>query len=218
MSAPIYPNGPLKGEIGHRTVAAYAMDKTDQMDLAILVGQGDPVAQEHFIALLRPRARRIAMAIMAHHQDAEDVTQNILIELLRSAHSFKGGSLRAWSDKIGIRTAIREARKRSVRSTRTTAEVDMEGLGLERLTKRREEVPRPIVEYLAELPEVRRTVLVLRHVLEYSIDEIAELTECSPNTVKDRLQHARMEIRRTIRRESLLDVSKRSDPTGGNGP
>jgi DNA-directed RNA polymerase specialized sigma24 family protein len=50
-------------------------------------------------------------------------------------------------------------------------------------------------------------VLVLRHGFEYSIDEIAELTGVSPNTVKDRLLRAREAIRRIIRREQLLDAA-----------
>jgi DNA-directed RNA polymerase specialized sigma24 family protein len=44
---------------------------------------------------------------------------------------------------------------------------------------------------LSELPEARRTVLVLRHVIGWSIQEIAEYTSVSVNTVKDRLLSAR---------------------------
>lgn len=71
-------------------------------------------------------------------------------------------------------------------------------------------VPRALVEYLAELPETRRVALVLRHVLGYSVEEIAELTEVSPNTVKDRLLQAREQVRKTLRRElSLLPSGAR---------
>jgi RNA polymerase sigma-70 factor (ECF subfamily) len=71
--------------------------------------------------------------------------------------------------------------------------------------------PRPLVEYLAELPETRRVALVLRHVMGYSIEEIAELTEVSPNTVKDRLLRAREQVRKTLRRElSLLPGKARA--------
>jgi RNA polymerase sigma-70 factor (ECF subfamily) len=62
-------------------------------------------------------------------------------------------------------------------------------------------------EYLDRLSEPARTVLVLRHGFEYSIEEIAELTGVSPNTVKDRLLRAREAIRRIVRREQLLDTA-----------
>jgi RNA polymerase sigma-70 factor (ECF subfamily) len=51
-------------------------------------------------------------------------------------------------------------------------------------------------------------VLVLRHMLDYSIDDIAELTEVSPNTVKDRLLHAREQLRRLVRRDRMIDQSR----------
>jgi RNA polymerase sigma-70 factor (ECF subfamily) len=71
-------------------------------------------------------------------------------------------------------------------------------------------VPRAIIEYLGELPETRRVALVLRHVMGYSVEEIAELTEVSPNTVKDRLHHAREHVRKTLRRElGLLPLGAR---------
>jgi DNA-directed RNA polymerase specialized sigma24 family protein len=44
--------------------------------------------------------------------------------------------------------------------------------------------------------------------MDFSIDEIAELTEVSPNTVKDRLLHARQQLRKLIRRDRLFDPSR----------
>jgi RNA polymerase sigma-70 factor, ECF subfamily len=51
---------------------------------------------------------------------------------------------------------------------------------------------------LALLSEGHRTVLILRCGLEYSIEEIAELTQVSPNTIKDRLKRARECVRRSL--------------------
>lgn len=53
-------------------------------------------------------------------------------------------------------------------------------------------------ECLALLTEGSRTLLLLRCGLEYSIDEIAELTQVSPNTVKDRLKRARECLRSSL--------------------
>jgi RNA polymerase sigma-70 factor (ECF subfamily) len=62
---------------------------------------------------------------------------------------------------------------------------------------------------LAELPEAQRTALVLRHVMGYSVSEIAEMTEASPNTVKDRLLRGSREMRRSIRRD--LAIGRKGD-------
>ena len=62
---------------------------------------------------------------------------------------------------------------------------------------------RPLIEYLSELSETRRIAIVLRHIMGYSVQEVAELTEVSINTVKDRLFHARAQLRASIRRDRL---------------
>lgn len=63
-------------------------------------------------------------------------------------------------------------------------------------------------QYLDRISERQRMVVILRHGLEYSIEEIAEMTGISQNTVKDRLLRARGIMRRMFRREQfLVDVS-----------
>lgn len=184
-------------------------EKATSLELMSLAGSGDPVAQEHLIALLRRRIRSISLAILGHPQDAEDASQCILLEILASAPNFRGGSLNAWTDRIAVRVAVRHARRRRVRSAAVSLEEDLHGAEPEsNAITLGHAVPRPVLEYLAELPEARRTVLVLRHVLEYSIDEIAEATDTSPNTVKDRLLNARRQVRQAVRRDLVASVGK----------
>jgi RNA polymerase sigma-70 factor (ECF subfamily) len=184
---------------------------TDERKLAALAGSGDAVSQQHLVALLRPRVFRISLAILGHAEDAEDATQTILLAVLQSVASFRGGSLWAWADRIAVRTAVRHARQRRVRATHFDGEADPEALGSDAGgVAPRHGLPRPILDYLAELPEARRTVLVLRHVLEYSVEEIASITESSPNTVKDRLLQARRQLRQGIRRDlAIVPTRKR---------
>jgi len=180
--------------------------------LLSLVSEGDTAAQDSLIVLVRRRVHMIALAIMRHGADAEDATQCALIEILGSAHTFRGGSLYAWADRIAVRTAARHARRRRVRAARIDVSADPERPGAASAPPPPEEgISRPILEYLFELPEARRTVLVLRHVMGYSIQEIAELTATSPNTVKDRLLQARRQVRRNIRRDlACLPANTRS--------
>lgn len=100
-----------------------------------------------------------------------------------------------------MRTTLRLARQRRVRGLRVDA-IEPDSLVAEPTgASLGEAIPRPVTEYLAELPETRRTALVLRHVLGYSIDEIAALTGASINTVKDRLLAAREQMRKHVRRD-----------------
>jgi RNA polymerase sigma-70 factor (ECF subfamily) len=183
-------------------------ERSEKLKLVSMAGAGDQIAQEHLVALLRRRVRTISMAILGHAQDAEDASQCILIEILKSAHSYRGDSLHAWADRIAVRTAVRHARQRRVRATRFEADADAVQLHGPHDSGAAQTIPRPILQYLAELPEARRTVLVLRHVLEYSVAEIAEATGVSPNTVKDRLLQARRQVRQNVRRELIALPAK----------
>jgi RNA polymerase sigma-70 factor (ECF subfamily) len=161
-------------------------------------------------ARLRPRISTIARALLRHSADADDATQASLLEILHAAESFRGeGSFEGWADRIAVRTTLRLARQRRVRGLRVD-EAEPDAIPADPPEpSMREELPRELGEYLAELPEIRRTALVLRHALGYSIEEIAELTAVSPNTVKDRLLAAREQVRKHVRRDLATGSSSR---------
>ena len=184
---------------------------SDPGELVSLAAAGDPAAQRLLVERLSRRVRSIALAVLGNAADAEDASQAIFMEVLQSLGSYQGGKLSAWADRISVRTAARHARQRRVRGARD-AGIDPEEVAGELGSVSEGSVPRPIVEYLGELAETRRVALVLRHVMGYTVDEIAELTEVSPNTVKDRLLRAREQLRRTLRRElSTLPTGRGRD-------
>ncbi len=151
---------------------------------------------------LHPRVQRLARTFLRNPADADDASQAAMLEILRAASAFRGESrLESWADRIAVRTAIRMARTRrlaAVRSADGCEPDELPGAGGE---TRDDELPRPLLAYLDALPEARRTVLVLRHVVGCSVQEIAEPTGVSTNTVKDRLLTARHEVRKMVRRD-----------------
>ena len=161
-------------------------------------------------ARLRPRIATIARALLRHAADADDATQASLLEILRAAESFRGdGSFDGWADRIAVRTTLRLARQRRVRGLRVD-DTEPDAIAEEPPhSSLAEMLPRELSEYLAELPEIRRTALVLRHALGYSVEEIAELTGVSPNTVKDRLLAAREQVRKHVRRDLATGATRR---------
>jgi RNA polymerase sigma-70 factor (ECF subfamily) len=166
-----------------------------------LAAAADPTAQRLIAARLMERVQRLSRSLLQNNADASDASQASLLEILKSAGTFRGeSSLERWADRIVVRTALRSAAKRRAEGPTMWEDVDM--------AVHATSDPSVVVrEYLDRLSEPARTVLVLRHGFEYSIDEIAELTGVSPNTVKDRLLRAREAIRRIIRREQLLDAA-----------
>ena len=173
----------------------------EDLQLMALAAVADPTAQRVVATRLMERVQRLSRSLLQNNADASDASQASLLEILKSAGTFRGeSSLERWADRIVVRTALRSAAKRRAEAPTMWDDVD--------LAVHATSDPSVVVrEYLDRLSEPARTVLVLRHGFEYSIDEIAELTGVSPNTVKDRLLRAREAIRRIIRREQLLDVA-----------
>lgn len=161
-------------------------------------GAGDQTAQREVAVRLVGRARRVSLALLRNEADADDAAQLALLEVLRSAGSFRGEApLEKWADRIVARTALRLARDARARRGTIDGEADPDDT-----TQRSEDAGTTIdvQRYLERLPEARREVVVLRHMMGYSVEEVASMTGVSPNTVKDRLVQALQQVRAMVRK------------------
>ncbi|HEX2679645.1 MAG TPA: RNA polymerase sigma factor, partial [Polyangiales bacterium] len=142
--------------------------------------------------------------------DAEDGSQLALIEILRSAGTYKDiSSIERWADRITVRTVLRHAREQRKKPWHFGF-VDAETVSIPpEEAPPSEGTPRAVEDYLAELPAARREVLVMKHSLGYTTEEIAELTNNPIGTVKDRLVAARKQLRKLIVRDSRVFASAR---------
>jgi RNA polymerase sigma-70 factor, ECF subfamily len=180
-----------------------------QSDLGLmrLVAGGDSHAQRVLAHRLAPRVQRVARRLLANTADADDAAQVALMEILRSAASYREeASIERWADRIAVRTALRQARDQRKRRFFLAQQAESDDLHVHGSDSdvAREHTPRRLEEYLSELPQPRREALVLKHALGYTTEEIAELTDKPVGTVKDRLVAARKQIRRLIMRELRL--------------
>jgi RNA polymerase sigma-70 factor (ECF subfamily) len=194
-----------------RPVTTMASEGSEEDLLLVRHASSDPLARDQLARRLAPRIRRLTAAFLRNRADAEDAAQAAMLEVLSAAAAFRGESrLEAWADRITVRIAIRAARARRLASVRNPADLDPDEIASPALEPDvLGALPRSVFNYLDALPEVRRNALVLRHVLGYSLPEIAELTGVSVNTVKDRLLAAREAVRKLVRREVALGSSRK---------
>lgn len=173
-----------------------------------LVAGGDPHAQRVLAHRLAPRVHRLAHRLLINSADADDAAQVSLMEIIRAAASFREeSSIERWADRITVRTSLRHAREHRRRGFLLNGGSEADDVRIDDETESTsEETPRRLDEYLAELPTARREVLVMKHALGYTTEEIAELIDKPVGTVKDRLVAARKQIRRLIVRELRLGV------------
>ena len=163
--------------------------------------RGDLTAQRELLERALPVVRHTVRQLRGPAQDAEDAVQATLLAVLRSAPRFRGDcSLGTWTSRIAARVTLRMAKKS--RSLVAVGSLEaMEALSASPPERRLDEVPRPVSEYLDRLPHPQRVAIVLRHGFDYTVDDIAEVTEASRNTVKYRLKEALATVRRLIRQD-----------------
>jgi RNA polymerase sigma-70 factor, ECF subfamily len=182
-------------------------DAAADLELMARVAAGDPSAQRLLVQRLAGRVRKLARLLCRNTADADDAAQLALIEILKSAQGFRvATSLERWAERIAIRATMQTERRERARKGllerwlpagvppwgRCATEPAVDQVGLDTLLQR--------------LSSERHQAFVLHHALDYTVDEISELTGAPVGTVKDRLVMARKQLRRLL--ESELDASK----------
>jgi RNA polymerase sigma-70 factor (ECF subfamily) len=179
--------------------------------LMSLVAAGDASAQHALVVRLQRRAHHIADSILRAGADSEDALQAGLLEVLKSAGSFRAEStLERWADRIVVRQVMRVARARTQSRQRLDFDAEIDDMAPSvPEPAASDDLPQPIQFYLEQLPEQLRSVLVLRHSLDHSIQEIAEALGLAQSQVKKRLLRANHLMRRMIRRDRVIGVHVR---------
>ena len=145
-----------------------------------------------------PRAYRAAYLVVHDGQAAEDIAQESFLAAIRALDRFdRRRPFGPWLHRIVVNRAIDWARARPLRAEvgdgplAAVAEEDQPGAAF---------FP-PLVAALAELSPEHRAVIVLRHLLEYTPGEIAELLELPRGTVNSRLRRGLDELAEHLERE-----------------
>ena len=131
------------------------------------------------------RAHRAAFLIVHDAAAAEDIAQEAFLAAIRALHRFdRRRPFGPWLHRIVVNRAIDWSRARALRGE------------VAEQTEREAPPPAPaawsdeVVAALAVLDPDQRAAVVLRHLLEYTPGEIAELLEVPRGTVNSRLRRA----------------------------
>jgi len=121
-------------------------------------------------------------------------------------------SLESWATKIAVRTTIRELKKKHWRMSLVGFDHEgvlesASGLSLETGEEAlaRDRVRLKVLKLLGKMKSKYRIALVLRLMLGHSVGEIAELTDTTFNTVRERLRVGRKQLHRLIERDPVLE-------------
>ena len=173
---------------------------------------GNPLAFQ----LLVERYQDKVFALVRHYTrnavEIEDIAQDTFLKVYRKLESFQHqSSFSTWLYRIAVNTAL-DFRKKTGRSPVLAVE-DPELAGPEATQEpsgqriappdaglEKEEIAHITHQVLDELPEIFRTVLVLREFEEQSYQEMADVLGISIGTVESRLFRARARFKDALAR------------------
>jgi RNA polymerase sigma-70 factor, ECF subfamily len=161
--------------------------------------RGDAEAYGELVSHYMRRAFSVAYRILEHREDAEDVVQDAFLRALERIGSLDvERPFRAWFFRIVVNQALNLRRSRALRTTEplpdslaTTALSPAAAAENALLGER-------LRAAVAALPERQRTIVQLAELEELNSNEIAEVLDVSPGTVRWHLHQARQTLRAVL--------------------
>ena len=181
--------------------------QSDDDELLIArTAEGDLAAFEELYARYSRRLFGFALRLTRSPDLVEEVVNDTLLALWRSAGRFDGRSKGStWIFGIAYRKALRALSRRRTGTTLEEAGYDRAVDPGERpdAACERREAASTLESALRELPQEQRAVVELTFFQGLSYPEIASIVDCPVNTVKTRMFHARRKLRAALPRLGL---------------
>lgn len=166
-------------------------------------------AREAISTLLRehgPKLHGLALRLCGNKADAEDLVQDVFLQAYRKWHTFRGESNPStWLYTIAVR-ACRRRMKRQRQAPKPVSQLAPWGETTVTAVATRDDADSPqrreavarVQQAIAMLPEHFRMPIVLKEVLELSVEDTAAVMGVAENTVKTRLHRARLALRKAL--------------------
>jgi len=169
-----------------------------------------------FQRLAREHGGRIytfALHALRSHEDAEDVTQEVLVRMWRHRENVEPARMHAWVMRVARNLVIDVSRRRRKRAAIFAEGADVEMLAVETPagpapahSAERHELRSALETMVSELDEPYRSIVIMREIQDRSYNEIAEAMEIPLGTVKVYLHRARRRLRERVRKELGNDL------------
>ncbi len=175
-------------------------------ELAKKSAAGDTSAFEELYHRHFRRVYALCLRMMGNPTEAEDMTQDVFVQLFNKIGMFRGESaFTTWLHRMTVNQVLMHFRKKSTRSELLTDEGEtpvqivqgtanpnsmpvVDRIGLEKALK--------------ALPVGYRTVFVLHDIEGYEHYEIADMLGIAEGTSKSQLHKARLKLRQLIRQQA----------------
>ncbi len=172
---------------------------------------GDETAFQEIVEKYQSKVFSIIHGIVRQRNDVEDIAQQVFSKVYFSIKNFDfRSSLITWIYKITVNECFDYLRKKKVRKLVYESDLSEDEVRrVENIEPAGDRTPRTdqrlaskdyIVKLLAKVSEEERTLMMLKEVEGYSVEELAELTHMNENTIKVKLFRARQKLVKAAQR------------------
>ncbi len=187
-------------------------DGTEERQLVRRAQKGDKAAFESLVERHQHRVFAVARSILKRQEDVEDIAQQVFVKAYFSLKRFdQRAAFSTWLYKITVNECWDLLRKKKARPLVYESDFSEEQ-SRQYTSNEREATKGPdtsdrmamrqrLETMLGQLDKRDRTMLVLKEVQGFSVEEIAESMGLNANTVKVRLFRARRRIVEYTRRD-----------------
>lgn len=176
-----------------------------------LAAAGDIEAFEQIYRRYHRRVYCLCLRMTRSVSEAEDLTQDVFVQLLRKIGTFRGeASFATWLHRLTVNKVLMHFRKPAVRKEQTTED----GLtpiqaarGTENPAKMSLIDRLSLDEAMGQLSPGYRAVFILHDVEGYEHQQIGQMLGCAIGTSKSQLHKARMKLRRLLRKQTTPQQS-----------
>jgi RNA polymerase sigma-70 factor (ECF subfamily) len=175
------------------------MTTNDDQKLIDAIGKGDTKAYAQLVNRYKDLVYTLAIRMLKHREEAEEVAQDTFIKVFKSLEKFKVDSkISTWIYKLTYNTCLDRIKKNKKHLNDvaidefTFNKLDTIDNALDNLIK--EEKHTLIKNCINKLPEDSSALLTLFYFEELSLDEISKIINIEANTVKVKLFRARKKL------------------------
>ena len=189
------------------------MTRTEDRRLVARLQARDEAAVHELAERYGPRIYQLALRQMKNPEDAEEVTQDVLLKVYRKIGAFRGDSaLSSWIYRITFNTAMSRLRTSKLERAaqhrertrddqdggrQTTVQpADWSHMPDEELL--RAQLRRAVMAAIQDLPEIYRAPVVLRDIEGLTTEEASTRLHVKDQTLKSRLHRGRLLLRERL--------------------
>ena len=175
---------------------------------------GDQNALEILIHRHKNRVFSYILLIVKKHELAEDIFQETFIKVIRSLKKGRytdNGKFISWVLRISHNLIIDHFRKEKLKGTISNDSFEGDLFNSQKFAEETIEdqmvyaqILSEVKDLIQELPDDQQQVIYMRHYLDLSFKEIADLTDVSINTALGRMRYALINLRKLVEQKKLV--------------